>query len=221
MVSTAISLVIAAALTIAVQAAPAIESTFKSPPVASTTFAPPPTSTLLPPSDGSSKNGTRPITGRYQLFTITDDSVLRNAIVDYNYKDAAKHIARYCKAVHGNKTAPRTNVVSSRAATSTDILPSMSALSMILHQPRDIHRAKYPICVGYATGPNRSILFSDKTTCSIDEFSHDFSFYESGMKRSYDATVNSLHEPVAMLQASNPHRMMMCPYYQGNKHGWQ
>ncbi|KAF8943430.1 hypothetical protein BGZ47_005429 [Haplosporangium gracile] len=247
-VPTVISLVIAAALAIAVQAAPAIESTFKSPPAASTTFTPSPTSTSLPSSNSSSKNGTYPTTGKHQPFTITDDTALRNAIVDYNYKDAAMHVARYYEAVYGNKTAPRTNAVSSRAATSTDIIPfcvgigydppptririfrnkmtcDVSGWSTLFiftaHTKKDIHHAKYPICVGVASGPHRSMLFSDKTTCSIDEFSHDFSFYESGMKGSYDATVNPLHESAVMWQAFNPHRMLIYPYYQGDKHGWQ
>ncbi|KAG0296600.1 hypothetical protein BGZ96_009032 [Linnemannia gamsii] len=244
-VAAIISLVAATALTITVQAAPAIESTFSSLPAASTTFAPPPVST--PINGGSSRNGTRPTTGsEHPPFTITNDSVLRNAIVDYDYEDAAKHIAKYYKAVYGDRPVPRTNAVSSRAATSTDILPFCVGIAFepsrvqifknkmscdangwstlfifTAHTKKDVHHAKYPICVGWATKPNRSMLFSDKTTCSINEFSHDFAFYESGMKVQYDGTVNALHESTVMWQAGGPHRMMLYPYYEGDKHGWQ
>ncbi|KAK3810674.1 MAG: hypothetical protein JOS17DRAFT_763576 [Linnemannia elongata] len=245
---TIISLLAATALTIAVQAAPVIESTFAPPPAASTTFAPPPTSTSLLPSDGSSNNGTHPVTGRNPSFTTTDDSDLRQYIVDYDYEDAAKHIAKYHEALYGNKATSRTNAASSRAAASTDILPFCVGIAyeppptrvqifrnkmtcdfqgwstlfiFTANTKQDVHHAKYPICVGFANGPNRSMLFSSKTTCSIDEFSHDFAFYESGMKNSYDATVSPMHESTVMWQAFGPHRMMLYPYYEGDKHGWQ
>ncbi|KAF9138324.1 hypothetical protein BGX30_009280 [Mortierella sp. GBA39] len=246
-VPTVISLLVATALTIAVQAAPVIESTFAPPPAPSTTFALPPTSTSIPPSDGSSKNGTLPATGRNQPFTVTDDSDLRKYTVDYDYEDAAKHIAKYHEALYGNMAASRTNAVS-RAAASTDILPfcvgyafdGVGARTKIFknkmscdisgwttlfiftaNTKKDIHQAKYPICVGFASGPDRSMLFSGKTTCSIDEFSNGFAFYESGMKISYDATVSPMHESTVMWQAYGPHRMMLYPYYEGDRHGWQ
>ncbi|KAG0311192.1 hypothetical protein BGZ97_012017 [Linnemannia gamsii] len=243
-VAVIISLVVASALTVAVHAAPAIETTFAPPPAASTAFPPPPTST--PIGGGSSRNGTGPATGRGQPFTITDDSVLRDAIVDYDYEDAAKYIAQYYKAVYGDRIAPRTNGVSSRAAASKDILPFCVGVAFepsrvqifknkmscdangwstlfifTAHTKQDIHHAKYPICVGWATAPNRSMLFSSKTTCSLDGFTHDFAFYESGMRINYDASVNALHESTVMWQARTPHRMMLYPYYEGDKHGWQ
>lgn len=243
-VAVIISLFVATALTITIHAAPAIESTFTPPPTASTTFTPPPTSTSI--NGGSSRNGTRPAPGSGHLpSTITNDSALRNAIVDYNYEDAAKQIAKYYKAVYGDR-APRTNAVSSRAAKSSDILPFCVGIAFepsrvqifrnkmscdangwstlfifTANTKKDIHQAKYPICVGWAEAPNRSMLFSDKTTCSINEFSHDFAFYESGMKVSFDATVSPLHESTVMWQAGGPHRMMLYPYYEGDKHGWQ
>ncbi|KAF9325263.1 hypothetical protein BGZ91_002495 [Linnemannia elongata] len=246
-VPTIISLLVATALTVAIQAAPVIESTFAPPPAASTTFAPPPTSTSLPSPDGSSKNGTHPATGRNQPFTSTDDPDLRKYIVDYDYEDAAKHIAKYHEAVYGKKAGSPTNAVSSRAAASTDVLPFCVGIAydpayrvrifrnkmscdiqgwdtlfiFTANTKPDIHHAKYPICAGFAHEPNRSMLFSKKTTCSIDEFYHDFAFYESGMTNGYDPTVSPLHESTVMWQAFEPHRMMLYPYYEGDRHGWQ
>ncbi|KAG0053349.1 hypothetical protein BGZ90_006252 [Linnemannia elongata] len=233
-VPTIISLLVATALTVAIQAAPVIEST----------FAPPPS---LPSPDGSSKNGTHPATGRNQPFTSTDDPDLRKYIVDYDYEDAAKHIAKYHEAVYGKKAGSPTNAVSSRAAASTDVLPFCVGIAydpayrvrifrnkmscdiqgwdtlfiFTANTKPDIHHAKYPICAGFAHEPNRSMLFSKKTTCSIDEFYHDFAFYESGMTNGYDPTVSPLHESTVMWQAFEPHRMMLYPYYEGDRHGWQ
>src|SRR5690242_8762794 len=94
-VPTIISLLVATALTVAIQAEHIIESTYAPPPAASTAFATPPTSTSLPSPDGYSKNSTHPATGRNQPFTSTDNPDLRKDIVDYDYEDAAKHIAEY------------------------------------------------------------------------------------------------------------------------------
>ncbi|KAG0278954.1 hypothetical protein BGZ95_002681 [Linnemannia exigua] len=243
------SLVLACALTVAVHAAPLANSTSEQPTPTFTAAPPPPSSTFaFPPSlprGRSPRNGTLP-DDQPPPFTVTDDAALLASLVDYDFEAAEKAVAHYYDAVYGDKPPSRSNAVS-RAAVSTDILPFCVGIASnpvrvqifknkmtctengwttlfiyTAHTKKDAHHAPYPICAGFGSGPSRSILFPNRSSkCSEGEFSNDFSFFESGMKIKYDASVNPLHESSVVWQAYNPTRMMTYPYYDGKKAGWE
>ncbi|KAF9123940.1 hypothetical protein BGW39_008586 [Mortierella sp. 14UC] len=245
-VPTITSLLIACALTVAVHAAPAAQSTSEptptytaAPPPPSSTFAPPPSL----PRGGSSRNGTLP--GGHPPFTVTDDSALLASLVDYDFKAAEESVAHYYDAVYGGRPASRSNAVS-RASASSNIIPYCVGIAsnpprvqvfpgvmtcsrdgwstlyiFTAHTKKDPHIAPYPVCLGFASNPSRSLLFPNKSTCNSGEWTQESSFFESGMKITHDASVNVLHESNVMWQAENPRRMMMYPYYDGAKQGWQ
>ncbi|KAF9400411.1 hypothetical protein BGZ94_005474, partial [Podila epigama] len=90
------------------------------------------------------------------------------------------------------------------------------------HTSYDHHHAPWPICVAKAENPSRSLLFPHTNICSrnADGWETDFNFYESGCEN-VNSEQHCAHESSEMFQAFNPHRMMLYPFYDGEKHGWQ
>ncbi|KAF9900857.1 hypothetical protein EC991_006780 [Linnemannia zychae] len=245
-VPTITSLLIACAVTVAVHAVP-VAQTESDPTPTYTAAPPPPSSTFTPPSPhprgGSSRNGTLP--DGHSPFTVTDDSALLASLVDYDFKAAEKFVNHYYNSVYGGRPASRSNAVS-RASDSSDIIPYCVGIApnpprvqvfpgvmtcsrdgwttlyiFTAHTKKDPHIAPYPVCLGFASAPSRSLLFPNQAKCNTGEWDQESSFFESGMKNSYDESVNVLHESNVMWQAENPRRMMMYPYYDGSKAGWQ
>ncbi|KAF9126443.1 hypothetical protein BGW39_006615 [Mortierella sp. 14UC] len=87
------------------------------------------------------------------------------------------------------------------------------------HTKYDKHMAPYPMCVAKGGGPNRSMLFSGKTSCTSGEWKTDFVFYESG-SRGGDKAASPYHQSTVMWQKYGPHRMMLYPFYDGVRWGW-
>ncbi|KAG0374354.1 hypothetical protein BGX24_010504 [Mortierella sp. AD032] len=179
--------------------------------------------------------------------THLDVEAILASIPKYDYKLAEAMNARYDQALYGNSTIAHTNgVVRAAAAQPVEILPYCvgyaaddkgktrvqifknqmtcdvsgwtTLFTFTAHTKKDIHHAAYPICVGLGKEPNRSMLFSSKTSCTTGEWKTAFAFYESGA-RVGDNNVSPDHHSTDMWQAYDPHRMMLYPYL-GEKNGW-
>ncbi|KAF9925566.1 hypothetical protein FBU30_004679 [Linnemannia zychae] len=78
------------------------------------------------------------------------------------------------------------------------------------HTKQDDFLAPRPMCGGIAANPSRSLLFRNLTKCTLDGWLTDFAFYES----------SNVFLATKLWQAPKPDRMLLYPYYQGDKHGW-
>ncbi|KAF9121380.1 hypothetical protein BGW39_010580 [Mortierella sp. 14UC] len=173
-----------------------------------------------------------------------DDSALLASVPKYDHHAAADIVSHYNKAVGGNNSSFRTNAVA-RAAPSKDILPFCVAISesgpsrtrifrnkqicdqkgwrtlfvFTAHTKKDKHHANYPVCIGTATKPDRSIIQTLKSNCSGNGWKHESTFYYSGRINGRPSD-SQTHESTMIWPTAKNDRMMFYPYYEGNKHGW-
>ncbi|KAF9129326.1 hypothetical protein BGW39_004240 [Mortierella sp. 14UC] len=173
----------------------------------------------------------------------TNDAKLFASLVKYDHKKADAIVAHYNNAVYGSNSGVRTNAVA-KAAPSKDILPFCVAIAanptrtkifknkqscdgngwttlyvFTAHTKKDPHHAAYPACIATATKPDRSMVFTMKDTCTGNGWTTESVFYMSGAIVG-STGISSHHESSALWTASKPDRMMLYPYYEGNKFGW-
>ncbi|KAF9125132.1 hypothetical protein BGW39_007635 [Mortierella sp. 14UC] len=75
-------------------------------------------------------------------------------------------------------------------------------------------------CIGKAENPSRSMIFPGTAYCNVSGWDKDFHLSETGRPIGTPGQQND-HESTEVWQKSDPHRMMLYPYYDGTKHGWQ
>ncbi|KAF9414309.1 hypothetical protein BGZ94_000436 [Podila epigama] len=232
---TVFTTILAVALTASVHAAPATVI----PGSATTTSLPQPWSHT--PSNGRNNRTPEP-------FTVTNDTTIFDRVVKYDTELAALLNAEYNSVLYGNNTAKgllRTNAVIQAAAAQSDLkdfcvgiarnpvrvkifkdrvtcdIQGWNTLWIFqAHTKYDHHHAPWPMCVGNAENPSRSLLFFDESSCSVSGWVTDFYFYASGQLEG-NPDQHWGHESTDMFAAFNPHRMMIYPYYEGEKRGWQ
>ncbi|KAK3847937.1 MAG: hypothetical protein J3R72DRAFT_509340, partial [Linnemannia gamsii] len=176
-----------------------------------------------------------------------EDSTLFDSLVDYDHKAADSLVADYYNAVYGNKTnisSFQTNLVK-RGDPSKDIIPFCVAIAsnpirtkifrnqqscdqngwrtlfiFTAHTKEDARHASYRVCVIASTsGPDRSVIYKYVNRCDIKGWKTEMDFYMSGNTNN-DRTVSAVYESSVQWIGGNPERMVMYPFYEGNKHGW-
>ncbi|KAF9125131.1 hypothetical protein BGW39_007634 [Mortierella sp. 14UC] len=182
---------------------------------------------------------------------IEEEKFLRARLPKYDPKAAAEFAEYFQNIVYGKNQTARNNALRRpqagvRAAAAYNGLPVPHCVGIAWNPTRtqifknrekcdisgwttlwvftaladfDKYMARDPMCVGKAGNPSRSMFFSGRTTCDISGWDTDFHFYETG--RGGPAGAETKHESTEMWQKYDPHRMMIYPYYQGNKHDWQ
>ncbi|KAG0373924.1 hypothetical protein BGX24_011055 [Mortierella sp. AD032] len=179
----------------------------------------------------------------------TSNSSIFDSIVTYDQKAADDLIKLYNNVVSENQkdknSVFRSNTVS-QAAPSKDILPFCVAVAknptrtrifrnkqicdgkgwktlfvFTAHTKKDPHHAAYPGCVSYSDSPGMSMVWPSRDTCNIGIWKTDFVFYMPGRWRgANDTTRGPYHESSVQWIANYPDRVMIYPYYLGDKHGW-
>ncbi|KAF9092396.1 hypothetical protein BGX29_010482 [Mortierella sp. GBA35] len=129
----------------------------------------------------------------------------------------SEDVGRFCVGIAWNPT--RVQIFNDR--TSCDGNGWTTLYVFTAHKKKDDHYARRPICVGYDDSPDRSMLFAGRTACTVDAWKNDFSFYESGCVQGEAADGNCHYELTVVWEAFEPHRMMLYPLYDGQRHGWQ
>jgi hypothetical protein len=188
-------------------------------------YAGPPASPSIIPSNDES-----------DTFALTDmdATFFESRIVKFNQTEAAALAAQYDDVVYGSNSLHRSNGVEIAAA-SKDILPFCvgyasnpvrvrvfrnkltcdggvwsTLYTFTAHTKKDAYLAPQAMCSGISKDSKRGMFFSGKTSCAGGEWKQDFAFFESAKILR-----------VEMFQASNPHRMLLYPGYDGKAHGWQ
>ncbi|KAK3847934.1 MAG: hypothetical protein J3R72DRAFT_431096 [Linnemannia gamsii] len=174
-----------------------------------------------------------------------DDFALLASVTKYDHHAASDIVSHYNKAVPDhNSSSFRSNAVV-RAAPSKDIIPFCAAISesgpsrtrifrnqqicdqkgwrtmfvFTAHTKKDKHHAAYPVCIGSATKPDRSIIQTLKSNCSGKGWKHESTFYYSG-RLNNNPSDSLVHESTMIWPTAKNDRMMFYPYYEGKKHGW-
>ncbi|KAG0254363.1 hypothetical protein BGZ95_006066 [Linnemannia exigua] len=178
-----------------------------------------------------------------------NDSSIFDALVNYDSNAADALIEIYNNAISVNNKARNTaflsNAVAKKVAPSKDILPFCVAVAknptrtkifrnkqvcdgkgwktlfvFTAHTKKDPHHAAYPACVSYSKVPDMSMVWHARETCDVATWKTDFVFYMSGKMRANDPKVGPYHESSVQWITNNPDRVMIYPYYLGDKHGW-
>jgi hypothetical protein len=174
-----------------------------------------------------------------------NDSALLALVPKYDHHAAADIISHYNKAVSGNNNSSLRSNAAATATPSKDILPFCVAISesgpsrtrifrnkqicdqkgwrtlfvFTAHTKRDKHHANYPVCIGTATKPDRSLIQTLKSDCSGNGWKHESTLYFSG-RLNNSTTDSPVHESTVIWPTAKNDRMMFYPYYEGNKYGW-
>ncbi|KAF9102097.1 hypothetical protein BGX29_004948 [Mortierella sp. GBA35] len=126
------------------------------------------------------------------------------SIVNYNKKAADDIVSHYNEAVYDNNALARNqHPLQTRCVdrcppvlrrycrepvSSPDLQEQDDMRQRGLQDP--LHLYLY----GFASAPDRSLFFSNRTTCDLGGFKTDFAFYESGQKGPNKPDITSLHE---------------------------
>ncbi|KAF9925667.1 hypothetical protein BGZ67_008498 [Mortierella alpina] len=127
-------------------------------------------------------------------------------------------IMNICVSVAGNPT--RTQIFKDR--TSCDINGWNTLYTFQALRKYNKFMAPLQMCVGFASGPNRSMMFPGGD-CNQAGWTHDFTFWYNQcphFKSACDGNVYSKNMQVHVYEAFEPHRIMLAPGYDGTKHGW-
>ncbi|KAF9129330.1 hypothetical protein BGW39_004244 [Mortierella sp. 14UC] len=204
---------------------------------------------LFQPHNSQGKEPTHP-TNDSVLFAslVTYDHKAANSLVDlYNSAiNGNNSFNLYNSAVRRNNSLiSRTNAVTRAVTPSKDILPFCVAVAknptrtrifknrqicdgkgwqtlfiFTAHTKRDPHHAAYAACVAYSKALTMSMVFERTETCNPNAWKTDFVFYMSGQMYFNDPKVSQYHESSVQWITNFPDRVMIYPYYQGDKHGW-